>query len=256
MKIGIAQVTGAPGGREEIVAWVRAALDGLADAELVMLPELALCGYDDPPRIRAMALAQDDAILRALAELARERRQALAFGYAEQADDGLYNALRVIDRHGRVLANYRKTHLWSGYETALFRPGERLVNVVLEGINFGLLICYDLDFPDAARFLAANGMDCLLCISATSVGYDVVPRHMVPARAYENGCYVAFANRGDEGGAFPCVGQSRVAGPDGTIIATAPCGGAAFITAEISPERVKAWRRNHPYLADRRTSLY
>ncbi|WP_413721772.1 nitrilase-related carbon-nitrogen hydrolase [Sodalis sp. RH24] len=256
MNIGIAQIAGAPGGREEIVAWVRAAMEALPDADLVMLPELALCGYDEPERIRQMALAQGDAILRALAELAREKRQALAFGYAEQGADGLYNALRLIDRHGRVLANYRKVHLWSGYETTLFRPGGRLVNVVLEGVNFGLLICYDLDFPEAARFLAANGMDCLLCVSATSVGYDVVPRHTVPARAYENGCFVAFANRGDDSGAFPCVGQSRVAGPDGAIIATASSGAAAFITAQISLETLKAWRRDHPYLADRRADLY
>ncbi|NDL64742.1 nitrilase-related carbon-nitrogen hydrolase [Acerihabitans arboris] len=256
MKIGIAQITGAPAGRGGIADWVRAAMDALPDADMIMLPELALCGYDDPDRIQRMALAQGDATLQALAELAREKQQALVFGYAERGAEGLYNALRLIDRHGRVLANYRKTHLWSGYETALFRPGNRLVNVVLEGLNFGLLICYDLDFPEAARALAANGMDCLLCISATSAGYDVVPRHTVPARAYENGCYVVFANRGDTGGAFPCVGQSRLAGPDGAIVATAPSGGAAFITADISLETLSAWRLNHPYIADRRADLY
>lgn len=256
MKIGIAQTTGAPAGRDGILEWVRSATDALPDADLVMLPELALCGYDDPEHIRRMALTQDDATLQALAQLAQEKHQALAFGYAEQTADGLYNALRIIDRHGRALANYRKVHLWSGFETTLFRPGGRLVNVVLEGINFGLLICYDLDFPEAARALAANGMDCLLCISATSAGYDVVPRHTVPARAYENGCYVAFANRGDVLGAFPCVGQSRIAGPDGAIIATAPGGGTAFVMAEISPARIREWRQNHPYLGDRRTDLY
>lgn len=256
MKIGIAQVVGAPAGIDDILDWVGALMDSLPDAELIVLPELALCGYNDPERVRRMALTRDGATMDALARLARERQQALAFGYAERDAAKLYNTLGVIDRHGRALAHYRKTHLWSGYETALFRPGERLVNVTLEGINFGLLICYDLDFPEAARALAANGMHCLLCVSATSVGYDVVPRHTVPARAYENGCYVAFANRGDGSGAFACVGQSRVAGPDGAIIATAPADGAAAITVDISLDRLNQWRQMHPYLAERRTDLY
>ncbi|WP_417903454.1 nitrilase-related carbon-nitrogen hydrolase [Candidatus Sodalis pierantonius] len=70
-------------------------------------------------------------------------------------------------------------------------------------------------------------MDSLLYISATTHGYDVVPRHVVPAQAYENGCYVAFANRGDGDGPFACIGQSRIVGPDGGIVASAPAASVA-----------------------------
>ncbi len=256
MKLGIAQVTGAPESEQDMIPWVRSAMDGLPDADLVVLPELALCGYDNPAKIRRMALANGGPTVVKLAGLAREKRQALALGYAERDMDGLHNALLVIDADGRTLANYHKTHLWSGYEAALFCPGKGLATFRLAGLRFGMVICYDLDFPETARTLALAGMDCLLCVSATSSGYDVVPRHIVPARAYENGCFVAFANRGDTDGAVPCIGQSRIVGPDGSIIAALETDGAAFLMGEISRQRLNDWRQNHAYLADRRSTLY
>jgi len=252
MNIGIAQITGAPAGESEIVDWVRESMDTLPDADIIMLPELALCGYDDPHRVRRLALVKEGPELRALAQLAAEKQQALVFGYAERAADRLYNALQVIDGQGRVLADYRKTHLWSGYETALFKPGERFAGFALGDLRFGLLICYDLDFPEAVRALAIKGLDCLLCISATTAGYDVVPHHVVPARAYENGCFVAFANRGDSS----CIGQSRIVGPDGGIIAALPDNGAAVLSGEISLAILEQWRQGHAYLAERRLELY
>ncbi|WP_050747881.1 nitrilase-related carbon-nitrogen hydrolase [Sodalis glossinidius] len=173
MRIGIIQTADAPA------------------ADLLLLPELALCGYQHQDAIRRMA---------------RARRHALVFGYAESDGEARYNAMMAIDAQGNVCANYRKLHLWSGYEQALFRTGDRLTGFSLRGFRFGMAICYDLDFPELVRAQALTGMDCLLCISATTSGYDVVPRHVVPARAYENGCYIAFANRGDGDGAFACIG--------------------------------------------------
>ncbi len=252
MNIGIAQITGTPAGESEIVDWVRESMDALPDADMIMLPELALCGYDDPHRVRSLALEREGPVLGKLAQLAAEKEQALVFGYAERDPAGLYNSLQVIDGQGRVRADYRKIHLWSGYETALFQTGESFASFALGGLRFGLLICYDLDFPESVRALALKGMDCLLCLSATTPGYDVVPRHVVPARAYENGCFVAFANRGDSG----CIGQSRIVGPDGGIIASLPGSGAALLMGEISLTALEQWRLGHTYLAERRTDLY
>ncbi|TKI04233.1 nitrilase-related carbon-nitrogen hydrolase [Martelella alba] len=254
MKLGIAQITGAPADETDIVEWVASAMAGLPDADLIVLPELALCGYDDPERIRRMALDKKGPTLQSLGALAGKKRQALAFGYAERdaAANTLHNAVRVIDGQGRILADYRKIHLWSGYETTLFAPGDGFAGFALGGMRFGLAICYDLDFPEMTRIQAIDGMDCLLCVSATTKGYDVVPRHVVPARAYENGCFVIFANRGDNTGLFPCIGQSRIAGPDGAIIAAVPGEGAALIAGDIDPAFLANWRRTHPYLAERR----
>ena len=256
MKIGIAQVTGAPAGEAEIADWVTQAMDALPEADLIMLPELALCGYNDPDRVRRLALEKNGPALNRLAALAAGKRQALAFGYAERAGDRLYNALQVIDQRGQVRADYRKVHLWSGYETALFAPGRRFSGFELDGLRFGAVICYDLDFPESVRVQAVKGLDCLLCLSATTTGYDVVPQHVVPVRAYENGCFVAFANRGDASGDAPCVGQSRIVGPGGNIIAALPGNGAAVLSGEINPAVLEEWRRHHPYLAQRRPDLY
>ncbi|XBS69851.1 nitrilase-related carbon-nitrogen hydrolase [Acerihabitans sp. KWT182] len=253
MNIGIAQITDSPVGESEITEWVQESMDALPEADMILLPELALCGYDDPHRVRRLALNKEGTVLHGLARLAAKKRQALVFGYAERADDGLYNALQAIDDKGRVRADYRKIHLWPGHETVLFQAGGGFTCFALGGLRFGLLICYDLDFPEAARVQALRGMDCLLCISATAHGHEVVPRHVVPTRAYENGCFVAFANRGDRA----CVGQSRIVGPDGSVIAALTGGGgASVLSGEISLEILERWRQGHAYLAERRTDLY
>ncbi|MBT9431923.1 hypothetical protein JZM24_06840 [Candidatus Sodalis endolongispinus] len=180
----------------------------------------------------------------------------MVFGYAESDGEARYNAMLAIDAQGNVCANYRKIHLWSGYEQALFSAGDRLTGFSLQGFSFGMAICYDLDFPELVRAQALTGMDCLLCISATPSGYDVVPRHVVPARAYENGCYIAFANRSDGDGAFACIGQSRIVGPDGGILASAPAAGAFTLSATLDRQMLTRWRRLHPWATDRRHDQY
>lgn len=256
MKIGIVQTADAPAEIAAIPDWLDGALAAAAAADLLLLPELALCGYQHQDAVRRLSLPQSGETLRRLAALARGRRQALAFGYAEQCGDERYNAMMAIDAQGNVCANYRKIHLWSGYEQALFRPGDRLAGFQLHGFRFGMAICYDLGFPELVRAQALAGMDCLLCISATTRGYDVVPRHVVPARAYENGCYIAFANRGDGDGPFACIGQSRIVGPDGGIVASAPAAGAFTLSATLDRQSLARWRRQHPWPADSRHAHY
>ncbi|TCV98393.1 nitrilase-related carbon-nitrogen hydrolase [Biostraticola tofi] len=256
MRIGLVQVDDAPNGEAAIIPWMTAAIDRLPDAQMVIWPELALCGYDCPQRIRRQALARDGDTLRQIADLARRRRQTLVFGYAEQAGERLYNALCAIGPQGECLTNYRKIHLWSGYESALFTPGEDLQSFVLNEIRFGMAICYDLDFPELSRQYAQQGAACLLCISATTQGYELIPQQVVPTRAYENGYFVVFANRGDSHGPSPCIGMSRLAGPDGQPLAALAGAGAGTLITDLDISALKRWRQQHPGLQDRRSNAY
>ncbi|PIJ49409.1 hypothetical protein BL250_13155 [Erwinia sp. OLTSP20] len=256
MRIAIIQSNDAPDSQQAMVAWLTAGLDQAADAQLVIWPELALCGYDDAQRIRRLAITADSEQMSQIAALARRRQQTLVFGYAEQHGVQLFNAVRAIGPQGETLANYRKTHLWNGYEKALFTAGNRLQTFTLAGMRFGLLICYDLDFPELSRLYAQQGIDCLLCISATSPGYELIAHHLVPARAYENGYFVVFANRGDTQGAAPCIGMSRLAGPDGNTLAALAGAGAGIIAARLDVSIIQRWRQHHPLLADRHPQLY
>src|SRR5690606_7158958 len=106
----------------------------------------------------------------------------------------------------------------------------------LEGRRFGVQICYDLDFPEMARALSMSGADGLIALSATTSPYPVVPRHVVPARAYENRMFVVFANRAGEENGLSYAGESCIAAPDGAVLVS--CGDTESLAcATVEPEQ-------------------
>ena len=80
--------------------------------------------------------------------------------------------------------NYRKTHLFGALDRGTFVPGDGLPEPVeLDGLRLGMLICYDVEFPETVRLLALAGADCVLVPTAQMEPYDFVARSLVPARA-------------------------------------------------------------------------
>lgn len=256
LRIAIAQTDQAPESHEAALSLLRRAMDTAPDANLLVLPELALCGYGDGERIRRLAAPIGSAFIADVQALARDAGIGLIFGYAELEDQTRYNSALAIGPDGGILGNYRKVNLWGTHERGLFRAGEPSPVLRFGAMSLGLLICYDLEFPEAARDLVLRGADTLVVISATSRPYEVVPNALVPARGYETGSYVIYANRAGVDGAFTFIGSSRVTAPDGSVLAAAPVDRAAIIRAEISPEVVERWRSGHDYLRDRRPDLY
>jgi len=254
--IAAAQLDAPPNDHAGALALLERTLASAGEAELVVLPELALCGYGDPARIRRLAVPLDHAFVGEVAAVARRAGKGLIAGYAERDGDVLYNAALAIGPDGAMRGNYRKAHLWGGYERDLFAPGTPSPVMPWGPLHLGLLICYDLEFPEAARDLALRGADTLVVISATSVPYDVVPEALVPARGYETGCHVVFANWAGSDGGFEFLGASRITAPDGEVLAAAPGQGGALAAATVGRGRVVAWRGGHGYLADRRPDLY
>lgn len=254
MRVTLAQLDQAP--QESPEALVGRLLEEAPPADLLVLPELALAGFGAPDVVRARALRADGPEILGLAALARRHHRAIAFGYAECDGGALYNSACTIGMDGTILAHARKMHLWAGYEQALFRPGARGPVFPLADCRLGILICYDLDFQEAARDLALRGADTILVLSATTMPYDIIPDAVVPARAYENGCNVIFADRGGVDGAFTFLGRSRILGPDGGVVAATNEAGFAYVSGEITAAAVRAWRAGHPALADRRRDLF
>ncbi|WP_322899858.1 nitrilase-related carbon-nitrogen hydrolase, partial [Actinacidiphila rubida] len=157
---------------------------------------------------------------------------------------------------GAELVVYRKAHLFGDYERTAFTPGDRpLAQATVDGVRVGLLICYDVEFPEAVRAHALAGTELLLVPTALMRPYEFVPQVLVPARAYENGMHVAYANRCGPEGEFDFAGLSCLAGPDGTVRARAGAG-PELLVASVDPEAVRAARAETPYLADRRPELY
>ena len=189
-----------------------------AGVDLAVLPELLLPGYNQPQAhgdLLANALA-------AMAALAQEAGLAIAFGWAEREGDAVYNAATLVDRAGRTALHYRKLQLFGPMERASFAPGTAAPTVcTLGGIRIGLLICYDIEFPEHARAVARQGCDLLLVPTANPAGFEHVQRLLVPSRAYENRLTVAYANYAGPDGDITFGGGSVIAGPDGGVLAAA-----------------------------------
>jgi predicted amidohydrolase len=226
-------------------------------ARLLVTPELSLTGYalDDPAEHAEPAAGPGAA---GVSRIARQHGVAVAYGYPERGEDGaVHNAVRLVGPDGETLANYRKTHLYGPYETKHYTPGAHLpVQAELDGVRIGLLICYDVEFPEAVRAHALAGTDVLLVPTALMRPYEAVATTLVPARAMESQLYVAYANRVGREGESDFAGLSRLAAPDGTVSARADGRSPALLVADADPAALSASRDHNPYLADRRPELY
>ncbi|EGJ78683.1 putative hydrolase [Streptomyces sp. Tu6071] len=274
LRLALAQSSGTPGD-------VRANLDALdalaaraasSGAHLLVAPELFLSGYapehrspdagvagsrstPDAPPLAALALEEAEAAAE-LGALARRHGLAVLAGYPERAGSATYNSALLVGPDGAPLAAYRKTHLYGPYERAVFTAGDRaVVQAELRGVRLGVLICYDVEFPENVRAHADAGTEVLLVPTALLAPYDFVARSLVPVRAFESQLHIAYVNRTGPEGGFDFVGLSCLAAPDGTAPARAGAG-PELLLAEADPALLAASRAANPYLADRRTDLY
>jgi predicted amidohydrolase len=227
-------------------------------ASLLIFPEMFVTGYNiGADAVRACAEARDGRAAAAAAEIARLHGVALLYGYPELAADGrVYNAALLMGREGVARAHYRKTQLFGEVDRAAFSPGEDVAVVAeIDGVRLGILICYDVEFPELVRGLALAGADLIAVPTAQMMPFEFVPRVMIPTRAYENSVFVAYANRCDVEGEFTYTGESCIAGPDGAFLARAGRG-EELIVAKLDPALLRAARQANTYLADRRPLLY
>jgi len=180
------------------------------------------------------------------------------YGYAERdASSGqIYNAVQVIAPDGAGLSHYRKTHLWGPDERAAYHPGSRFEPPFdFGGFKFGLLICYDVEYPEAVRSLALMGADVVLVPTALSNEYAGIPNFVIPARSIENQVFVAYCNHAGVENGMRFLGGSCLTGVDGRALAAAGPG-EALIVGEIDRRAREAAAKACPYHADRRPELY
>ena len=224
-------------------------------ADLLLLPEMFLSGYNIGPE-NARKHAITAAGLAPAQETARAQNIALAFGYPERVGGEVANSAVLIGPDGEILLNYRKSHLFGDLDRAMFKAlGTDFPVVELGGFKIGLLICYDIEFPEPARRLALAGADIILIPTAQMEPYEQVARHVLPARAYENQVYTAYANHSGDDDGLSYVGLSSLCGPDGEVLAMAGRG-PDMLFAACSQAHQQAVRQADPFFTDRRPDLY
>ncbi|QIQ05793.1 carbon-nitrogen hydrolase family protein [Streptomyces liangshanensis] len=258
LRTALLQSSGRPGSVPGNLAVLDAAAGraAAAGAGLLVCPEMFLTGYAIGDDVARLAEPADGASARAVAAIASRHGIAVAYGYPERDGERVFNAAQLVAPDGTRLADYRKTHLFGPFEREHFSAGDRpVVQAELGGLRLGLLICYDVEFPENVRAHALAGTDLLLVPTAQMHPFEFVAESVVPVRAFENQMYVAYVNRTGQEGAFEFVGLSSLAGPDGTTRARAGRG-EELVLGEADPALLTASRAANPYLLDRRPGLY
>ncbi|MEV6054998.1 carbon-nitrogen hydrolase family protein [Streptomyces sp. NPDC052107] len=258
MRTALLQSSGRPGSIAENLKVLDEAAGraAAAGAALLAAPEMFLTGYAIGDDIARLAEPADGDSADAIAELAHRHGVAIVYGYPERDGETVHNSAQLISADGTRLANYRKTHLFGCFERDHFTPGEQpVVQAELNGLTVGLMICYDVEFPENVRAHALAGTDLLVVPTAQMHPFQFVAESLVPVRAWENQMYVAYVNRVGQEGEFEFVGLSVLAGPDG--VARTRAGRAEqLVVADADPAFLAASREANPYLQDRRPGLY
>lgn len=241
-----------------------------AGARLLVTPEAFTSGYN-VPGVAEAAQPADGPWRATIADIAAEAAIAILYGHPERDGDRVFNSATLIDGKSSAQASgedshlrtrpggavtHRKVHLYGDVDLATYTPGDSLAALTeLDGVRIGILICYDVEFPESVRAMALAGADLVAVPTALMRPYEVVTRILVPARAYENQVYVAYANRSGTEGDLVYCGESCVVGPDGADLARAGSGDELLL-AEIDPARLAASRAVNTHLRDRRPGLY
>ncbi|WP_275784409.1 carbon-nitrogen hydrolase family protein [Pararhizobium gei] len=221
-------------------------------ASLLVTPELGLTGYGAGNAIRDMAEPSDGPLIRRLQAVSREAGVAIIAGFAEKAADGIFNSAVYVDGDAAPVV-YRKSNLYGDYERRLFAPSSpQTVLFAHRGVTCGMLICYDVEFPENVRRLALAGADVVLVPTALPAGYSgtFIADHMIQTRAFENQVFVAYINHCGADERFTFAGASRIAAPDGSLLAGAASHGEALMIVAINPRDFDVSKSENTYLAD------
>ncbi len=232
------------------------------EADLMVLPELAVTGYLLKDRVEVARLAesaQNGPSVTLLKKLSKQRNTSYVMGFVEQSGDRVYNASMLVNPDGNVHI-YRKVHLFDD-EKRVFDSGDLGFPVfeAKDGIKVGLMICFDWIFPESARSLALGGAQ-ILCHSVNLV-LPWCQRAML-TRTLENGVFAVTANRyGKEeynGASLHFTGQSQIVTNRGELVYRAQEQSDETVVREIDPEKAfdkMITGRNHLF-EDRFPELY
>lgn len=249
--------------REMTAAAITGALAGGAD--IVVLPELATSGYvfDSVQELRSVAVPADDPLFHEWAALAATRPDSvIVAGFAESGADGaLYNSAAVVTADG-VLGVYRKVHLWDQEKRFFTAGSDAPLLVETAHGRLGVMICFDLEFPEWTRIAGLAGTE-ILAVPTNWPHVDRPDGERAPevligmAAARVNRMAIVCSDRaGAERGVSWNEGTSIIDADGWVVDAVGPGDGIAWADIDASLSRDKRLAELSDAFADRRPDLY
>jgi predicted amidohydrolase len=262
-KVAIVQIQSSTEKKDNLRRALELVKDGKSGgADLVVFPEFLMAFSPSSQTAKELAEIAEPLqgpFITSLQEAAKAMHTAIAATIYETSSitDRVYDSAVWIDTSGNIAAVYRKVHLYDAFgfrESDKFVAGDEVTPpVALDDGRFGIMICYDLRFPEMARILTLSGANVLLAPSGWVQG-DLKLEHwqtMIRARALENGCYVIAPDQ--VGNNY--IGHSMIVDPLGrTLIDLGEREGVEII--EIDYGFVQETRARLPLLKNRRKDVY
>jgi len=239
------------------------ALERMAEAvraaekpDVLLLPEMWNTGYA-LENAAALADANGEPTHGLMSAFAREHGvNVIAGSIANRTDDGIRNTIMVYGRGGERIAEYSKLHLFRLMEEEKYlTAGNARGLFALDGVAAGMMVCYDIRFPELARRLALDGAKVLFVPAQWPKPRLHHWRTLLQARAIENQLFVVACNRVGESRGSEFFGHSMIIGPWGDVLAE---GGEeeTILTADLDLAEVDRVREKIPVFRDRRPELY
>lgn len=260
MRIAVAQLNSVLGKKDQNIQIVSSYAKEMAqrDVDLILFPEMSITGYD-MTTIETNASLKGDETYNAISDIALKNNITIAIGLSDKRADGLYNTLTVFNSHGKIETQYDKTHLFTGApvkEQNHLAFGKHLSFFEIKEFTAGLQICYDIRFPELSRSMILKGANLLL----VSAAWPKIRREhwvsLLKARAIENQCYVAAANRSGTDKELTFAGSSMIISPTGDIIKDLDISDENSIYCDLDINLVKKTRETLTVFNDRREEIY
>ncbi len=235
-------------------------------ADLVVLPEMFNCPYSNDKFPEYAEDRDNSRTLKTVAGAAREYGVYLVAGSIPESDgDDIYNTSFIIDYKGYIIGSYRKLHLFdidvpdgiTFKESDTLTAGGELTIVDTDLARLGVIICYDIRFPELARLMALEGVEVLVVPGAFNM--TTGPSHwetLIRARAIDNQLFLVAASPArDEDASYVAYGHSMIVDPWGEVLSEAGSG-EEIIYADVNLNCINKVRRQLPVLKNRRLDIY
>jgi len=230
-------------------------------ADMYIFGEMALTGYPLKDEYRDFAEDLNGPSIKQIKRIAKQKNCYIVFGlplWDEKVKGLIHNSAVIIHPNGKV-DSYNKWFLvnFGPFEEKLFfDEGEDLTICNTKFGKIGLIICYDIFFPELCKAYSLQGADMIICLSASPTLSKKFFELLIPARAVENTVFFAYCNIVGTQEDLVFWGGSQVYDPLAKQIVKAPYYKESIVTCDIDLEKIKYSRAHRPVLRDLRPDIY